>query len=453
MARANLTDKAVRAAKAPKGKRLEIWDGGCKGLCLRASDLGKSFYFRYRAASGRQPRVKLGDFTDQFGLAEARLKANRMRVQVQDGGDPAAETRKERARAKADAANTFGDLADKFLEASEKGEWKPKGKHKRASTIAAERGALTRHVRKVFGKRAPSEIVRADVRKLLNGMRDRGIVAQTVKTHATIRQVFAYAIAEEIGNVLVNPAVGFPSPVAMKARARVLTDGELEALWAALVDPSGLRQPTGQDGKQGDKVTVGRPARIALQLVMLLLQRRAEIAGMRVDEVDLEQGLWLIPAGRMKGNRPQLVPLPPEAVALIKEAMQLAKGDREEQPPTVFPARGNPNAAIRPDSLTHALTAIYGALEIKGATVHDLRRTGSTALTSERLSVSPFVRSQVLGHITDTGGGAAVSSGHYDANTYIAEKRRALEGWEGLLLEIAGLRARPSNVRPILGRA
>ena len=88
-----------------------------------------------------------------------------------------------------------------------------------------------------------------------------------------------------------------------------------------------------------------------------------------------------------------------------------------------------------------------GALKIKDASPHDLRRTGSTVLTSERLGVSPFIRSKVLGHRADAGGGSAVSMIHYDTNEYVAEKRRALEEWEGLLLEIVGERPPRSNIR------
>ena len=101
---------------------------------------------------------------------------------------------------------------------------------------------------------------------------------------------------------------------------------------------------------------------------------------------------------------------------------------------------------MKPDSLTHALSGVFKALGIEKATTHDLRRTGSTALTSERLRVSPFIRSLVLSHVAKDDGGAAVSREHYDANSYIAEKRRALEAWEGLLLEVVGERVRPSNV-------
>ena len=51
----------------------------------------------------------------------------------------------------------------------------------------------------------------------------------------------------------------------------------------------------------------------------------------------------------------------------------------------------------------------------------------------------------MLGH-QDAGGGAMVSSVHYDRNSYLVEKRRALVAWADLLLEIVGERPRPSNV-------
>lgn len=47
-----------------------------------------------------------------------------------------------------------------------------------------------------------------------------------------------------------------------------------------------------------------------------------------------------------------------------------------------------------------------------------------------------LLRYQIATRLTKTRGGAAVSVMHYDANDYVAEKRRALEGWENLLLKI-----------------
>jgi hypothetical protein len=77
------------------------------------------------------------------------------------------------------------------------------------------------------------------------------------------------------------------------------------------------------------------------------------------------------------------------------------------------------------------------ALKIKNATPHDFRRTGGTHMTSERLGVPRFHVSCVLNHISDTGGAAAVTA-VYDRNTYLPEKRRALDKWAERLLEIVG---------------
>jgi integrase len=146
-----------------------------------------------------------------------------------------------------------------------------------------------------------------------------------------------------------------------------------------------------------------------------------------------------------------LVPLPPRAIDLVKEAMILStptKGDPEEP---VFPSPRDRAKTMRPDSITHAMVNMIAALGLPHASPHDLRRTGATALTSERIGVAPFVRSQVLAHRSDAGGGAVVSMTHYDVNTYVTEKRRALAAWEDLLLEIVGERCRTLNVSPLYG--
>lgn len=445
MATLKLTDRTAASAKAEPGQRVELWDEQTPGLCLRVSDKGKKVWvWRYRTDDGRQPRLTLGDYSGAHGLKWAREQVEELRVQVRKGADPAAERRRAKAAAKAEPLRTFRDLSDAYLRACRSGEWTPKNKRKRASTLKTEENVLNLHILPRLGDLRLEDVDRPTVRGLLRSMTERKIGARTNKAHAIIRQCFAYAIFE--GRVQVNPAVGFPPLAQQKPRARVLTDGELKALWAALSDPTGLRvpPPEGETG-EGERVRVTRSVRIALQLALLLLQRRSEVAGMALDELNLEQGLWLIPGERMKGGRPHLVPLPPLSVQLVEEAIKLRKGDAAKSP-YVFPSPRDREKPIRADSVTHAMAELTAALGIKGVSPHDLRRTGSTALTSERIGVSPFIRSQVLGHTTDAGGGAAVSAVHYDANTYIAEKRRALQAWEALVLEVAEGRPRASNV-------
>jgi integrase len=454
VATVNLTDKAARAKKADAGQRIELWDSATPGLCLRVSGVKdgddvrqrKVWVYRYRTLDGRMPRLTLGDYTDRQGVRWARDQAAEHRVAVRKGDDPSGDRRRKRTEARLRTVRTFNDLADAYLAACRAGDWMPKGKKQSERTMRDAEGILKRHVRPELGELSIEDLTRARIRQFLRDMRAKGIGAQVNRTQAIIRQAFAWALAEYEGRlVAVNPALG-NAVVAETGRRRVLSDAELKSLWAGLTDPGALR--INREGAKDGRVYLSRQTAIALQLAMLLLQRRGEVAGMAASEVDLDQATWLIAAERMKGRRQHLVPLPSEAVKLIKEAWQLGEAARERKTQElreaelpvpndwpVFPSPRDPRKAIKPDSLTHALAAVLAAVGIAGASTHDLRRTGSTALTSERLGINPFIRSLVLSHASGDGG-AAVSREHYDANSYIAEKRKALEAWGGLLAMI-----------------
>ena len=142
---------------------------------------------------------------------------------------------------------------------------------------------------------------------------------------------------------------------------------------------------------------------------------------MRRSEFDLRQGVWLVPPDRMKGVRQHLVPLSDRVADLIREAVMLNGSGNID---CVFPSPRDCAVSMRPDSVSHAMRTLTQALGIQGASPHDLRRTGATAMTSERLEISPLIRSRVLGHAFDTGGGAAVTSLHYDVTP-----TRERSGW------------------------
>lgn len=442
MSKKLMTDRGVAAEKAEPGQRLEIWDARQAGLCLRVTDKGvKTWVFRYRAADGRQPRFTIGKLP-AVSLKDARDRAADLAREVAKGGDPATARRKARVAASG-PLRTFDDLADLFEQRCASGEWMPKGKKKRPRTLETEKLVLKLHIRPVLGKMPYTAITKADVRALLRKMTARGIGAQANRTHALIRQVFNFAISEEL--VAVNPVAGVLAPATNNARSRIWTDAELKALWAALTDYANI-----YDEKK--RVALTEIMALALKLTAVLGQRRQEISGMEVGELDLDAKIWTIRAERMKGNRPHVVPLPDEAVDLIRQAMSVTNRGRNSQSDYVFRTTWEDERAVEPASVSRAMLRVTRALNIKNATVHDLRRTMSSTMTSERLKVSHFVRSEVIAHST-TGGGAAVSMQNYDVNSYVSEKRDALERWSKLLMIIVGEQAAPSNVTPLRGAA
>lgn len=421
-----LTDRAVASAKAEEGARLELWDLRTPGLCLRVTDRGvRTWIFRYRTPDGRQPRFTIGKMP-AISLKDARDRALTLNRDVALGGDPAAERRHARVEVQ-DAPRTLDELAEAYFEACACGEWKPKGKRKRAHVIAGEKHRFRLHVKPVLGTRLFASVTRMDVKALLRGMIGKGIGAQTNLTQAIIRQIYNFAISDDLA--VVNPATGFAPFADSAPRSRIWLDAELVALWAALDDPSGLVD------ENGKAIHVSEAMRIAVKLLAMLGQRRAEVIGMERRELDFAARTWLIDARRMKGSKAHMVPLPEAAITLIRRAIQLADADRATPSDYVFPKGRKEDRAVHPASVTHALTRLKVGLGVKEPTVHDLRRTMSTNMTSERCCVTPFIRSKVLGHI-DGGGGALVSSIHYDSNTYIVEKRRALQVWVDMLQKI-----------------
>jgi integrase len=141
-----------------------------------------------------------------------------------------------------------------------------------------------------------------------------------------------------------------------------------------------------------------------------------------------------------------------DAVALIEEAKSLRVFDRDKAVgDPLFPKIQGVITAINAPNLTRAFVAMAKEAKLSNARLHDLRRTGATALTSERLGFPRFIVSRVLNHASDRGDAAAVTA-VYDRNEYLPETRKALDAWAALLREIVSDEPRASNVVAIKGQ-
>ena len=74
--------------------------------------------------------------------------------------------------------------------------------------------------------------------------------------------------------------------------------------------------------------------RLAFEFLILTAGRTEEIMGARWPEFALDQGLWTVPAERMKGKREHRVPLSTPVLAILERAREFGDGSD-----LVFPGR------------------------------------------------------------------------------------------------------------------
>ncbi|WP_349629200.1 tyrosine-type recombinase/integrase [Chelatococcus sp. HY11] len=67
----------------------------------------------------------------------------------------------------------------------------------------------------------------------------------------------------------------------------------------------------------------GRPRRQLLEALGTTVPRLGELRAAHWSEFNLDEGIWTVPEALMKMRRPHRVPLPTQAVAILKDVQQL----------------------------------------------------------------------------------------------------------------------------------
>ncbi|QDM27081.1 tyrosine-type recombinase/integrase [Tardiphaga sp. vice304] len=366
-----LTDRAIRALKAPEG-RVEVGDASCRGLSIRCTPAGvKTWTFAYKF-EGKMRRITLGEYPT-MGLSKARQTADERRKQRNEGTDPRAERDRERA-AQAQQDMTFGNLCDRYVEHA-----KARGK----VSWKTDEGYLNRPKAK-FGKRAVSSITKRELIDFLETIASTS-KSSANRTQSTVRTMWGWAAERDY--IPMNFLAGIKKVGGKEAeKDRVLSLDQIKAFFAALDD---------SEEKTQDAI------RRALKLILLTAQRPGEVAGMMRSELcDLDgpRPHWIIPAARTKNKKAEhTVPLSPSAVRLIVETLKArddaARGANDQ---AIFESRFEGVTSLARHSLSQAVRRIVKESGLVAFTPHDLRRTGATLAQAARLPID-FVKA-LLNH-------------------------------------------------------
>lgn len=397
-----LTDTACRQASCPEGKtRARFSDAG--GLYLEAAPNGAKRWFWKYYRGGKEKRLALGSYP-VVGLKAARLARDEARLTLKGGVDPADQRKDKKLSRAADESKTFEKVAREF-HGMKKPSWSPAH-----ATRWLER--LEKDVFPWIGAKPLPEISAPMLLGVLNRVKARGVVETVHSIHQACGQVFRYGIAT--GKCERNPAPdlrGALPPVLVKHMAAVLTPTEAGELMRAIA------------GYQGQPTT-----RAALLLSALLFQRPGNIRTMEWAELDLEGGLWTIPAAKMKrawhgkvNGKPHLVPLAPQAIAVLKDLHPLTGHGAY-----VFPSLQAGGRPMSENTVNVALRRL--GYDKDTATAHGFRAMARTLIAERLPGIAPDVIEAQLAHGKSGPLGMA-----YDRAEFMDQRRQMMSAWADYL--------------------
>ena len=390
-----LSDATIRTLK-PRDKPYKVSD--FEGLFLTVKPTGsRLWHFKYRIA-GKEKLLSMGIYPG-ISLAQARTARDTARALLASGEDPG-EAKQDRKR---EDQERRGQIFQKMAEA-----YKAKTvKEGKAEATLAKTEWLLGIANAEIGSKPMSEITSPMILRCLRKVEAKGNYETAKRLRAVIGAVFRYAIAN--GSAETDPTYALRDAIirpTVTPRAAITDVKALGGLLRAI------------DGFHGQLTT-----RIGLQLLALLAQRPGELRNAKWGEVDLDAAIWSIPAERMKLRRPHRVPLPAQAVALLKDLHKLT-GNVD----LLFPSLVSAMRPMSENTLNTALRRMgFSAEEM---TSHGFRATFST-LANESGLWNPDAIERALAHIE----GNQVRRA-YARCEHWEERVRMADWWAGFLDEV-----------------
>lgn len=436
MARINLTASGLRALRGTPGRWTEYYDTVQPGLEVRVSPIGTRSWAVRCWHRGRQVRVTLGRLEGErpLSLAQAREDAAEAQRRAGRGEDPRPR------RAEPGNGLTIASLGQDALKTIKLAK----------STKKAWTRLLNVEIVPRLGKLHPEDLDRPAIRSWGAAIVKRGSPYTALGAFEVLSRIYSWGISQD--RIRSTPFVELEPPAVRKASDRWLTTEELRALWCALGLLDHLASYLAYGARNGTHGHVvrdefDRPYVDATRLLILTVARREMVLGMRRSEfeaLDGDAARWIIPAARMKSGRDHVVPLAPQAVAIVRRRLEMTRGFY------LFPAGRSAKGPMTWSSRFVAELRDLVEAEVRRArgmkprkkreapvvprwTIHGLRHSAATHM-AEDLGVPTEIVSLILAHRPP---GAPVSR-IYNRAERLAERREALTRWAQWVEGLAG---------------
>lgn len=404
-----LNDTQCRNAK-PKDKPYKLRDAN--GLYLEIKPNGVKAW-RYRFELREDGKIKesvfaIGDYANapsgetpeeakarrdgrRFTLAEARDERTKARALVKQGINPAQQRQLERIKRAQENATTLEAVAKEWLALKD---WEEITKKRRLDM-------LTRVVFPTLGELPVKQVTPPLILGVLKKAAEKNGVSVMEEAKRTLFGIFE--LAAETFRVDANPVHQWREalPKNKTQHKRPLETAEIGQL---------LRDFDGHGGRH-ETIT-------AFRLMWLTLTRPREAVEAKWEEFDLDAAMWRIPAGRMKMHREHVVPLPTQAVEMLR-ALQGLTGRHAH----LFPHRDDKTKPMATASFRQALNVLGWAGKYSP---HATRTTGSTRL-NEMGYTADWIERQ-LAHAEPN----AVRR-TYNHAEHLADRARMMQQWADML--------------------
>lgn len=389
-----LTARQVETAK-PKEKSYKLFDGG--GLYLEVTAKGSRYWRMKYRFGGKEKRLAFGVFPT-VTLAEAREMRNQAKKVLAAGGDPGEVKKEEKAIQKLSTGNTFEAIAREWHK-SKADRWSLRYRDEIIDTFEKD-------VFPYIGKRPIAEIKPLELLETLRRMEKRGALEKMRKVRQRCGEVYRYAIIT--GRAEYNPAPDLATALTppKKQHFPFLTAEEL---------PYFLKDLAGYTGSVITKT--------ATKIILLTAVRTQELRFARWQDIDLEKGIWEIPAEVMKMKRPHVVPLSKQVIELFNSLKPLS-GHYE----LVFIGRNDHRKPISKESVNQVIELLGYKGRLTG---HGFRHTMSTILHEKGYN-SAWIETQ-LAHIDKN-----AIRGTYNHAQYMDGRREMMQWYADYMDELEG---------------
>ncbi len=333
------TQKRIREYSTPESGRIFVYDTGQDYLRLQITKAGTKTFQLYMWVKGRGATTVTIGRIERITVVDARNKVKVLAGKItEDGGKAIDEINALSKEA------TFEELFNSWLD-DKKAE---SGETAHLKDCAAK---FKNHIGPTIGKRKISVLTKDYLQRWHHNLIKRNVCNGNRKgtlTRTTANRCLEIVSAVFNKTMAMSPAADI-THFKEQSRERYLQPAEVIRLFEALDKPE----------------TSGTMKDIVL-LALTTGARKQNILSMAWAEIDLDHGLWGIPASKSKNKESMYVPLIPEAVEVLRRRQHSAKSF------FVFPAATKTGHVF---TVFKRFKKLLELAKIEQFRFHDLRRT------------------------------------------------------------------------------